>query len=132
MPNRYFRDVNFRPGVSKFKVEFDNELKSLMHHSTLIKRPFLGLVANRIYAYKFRAKSYAPYLYAGETEQNYFNYRSFQTSLRDKVAADIIAQKQLEASNPSKQRLILGLECSFNDSCAAVVSSTGKVLSNTK
>jgi N6-L-threonylcarbamoyladenine synthase len=28
--------------------------------------------------------------------------------------------------------LILGLECSFNDSCAAVVSSTGKVLSNTK
>lgn len=33
LPSRYFRDEKFRPNVSKFKVEFDNELKSLTHHS---------------------------------------------------------------------------------------------------
>ena len=71
--------------MSRFKVEFGNELKSLMYHSKLIKRPFLGDMANRIYAYKFRSKSYAPWLYAGENDTNYFNYRMFQTSLKDKI-----------------------------------------------
>ena len=77
--------------MSRFKVEFDKELKSLMYHSKLIKRPFLGHMANRIYAYKFRSKSYAPWLYGGENDTNYFNYRMFQTSFKDKIVDQIIA-----------------------------------------
>ncbi len=56
----------------------------------------------------------------------------FQTSFKDKVAQQIIEQKQVESTDLTKRRLILGLECSFNDSCASVVSSTGQILSNAK
>ena len=34
--------------------------------------------------------------------------------------------------NPDDNRLILGIESSFDDSCAGVVSASGKILANTK
>jgi tRNA A37 threonylcarbamoyltransferase TsaD len=89
-------------------------------------------MVQKIYSHKLKTKSYAPWLYGGENEKNYFNYRMFQTSFKDKVAQQIIEQKQVESTDLTKRRLILGLECSFNDSCASVVSSTGQILSNAK
>lgn len=99
-------------------------------HSNIIIRPYLGEVVKKVYMNKFTAKSYAPWLYSGETNDNYFNYRSFQTSIDKLKLNDILAQKKLEAKKKSNRKLILGLECSFNDSCASIVSSTGQILAN--
>lgn len=49
-------------------------------HNELHHRPFIGQLVRCVYSPKFRVKSYAPWFYAGETKDNYFNYRMFQTS----------------------------------------------------
>jgi hypothetical protein len=56
------------------KIDFDNELNSLEIHAINITRPRLSTITNNIYIPKFKAKSFASYLYAGETNENYKNY----------------------------------------------------------
>jgi hypothetical protein len=56
---------------------YDNELESLMMHEKYIKRPRLSSVINNIYIPKFKAKSFASYIYAGETSENYRDYKQF-------------------------------------------------------
>jgi hypothetical protein len=75
-------DLNFRKDVSRFEVDFENEIESITRHSGLFKRPFLGVLVNKIYVNKLKGKSYVPWVYGGETKDNYFNYRSFQTSVK--------------------------------------------------
>jgi len=77
-------------------------------------RPKLGKIIKKSYAGKLTAKCYAPWLYRGETKDTYFNYRAYQTSFRN-------VDTYSAAKDESKQRLILGIESSFNDCCAAIV-----------
>ena len=71
---------------------------------------------------KFNVKCFSPYIYAGENKDTYHNYHKFQTT-----NAEDLGRKQ---ASGKKDRLILGVETSFDDTCSAVVSSCGKVLSN--
>jgi hypothetical protein len=80
VPKKYLSDQNFRRDVSRFEVDFSMEIESMNRHSGLFNRPFLGQLVNKVYINKFKGKSYVPWVYAGETKDNYFNYRSFQTS----------------------------------------------------
>ena len=96
-----------------------------MHlHSLKHTRPELAPIVNHVYIPKFNVKRYSPYLYAGEKTPEYFNLRYFQTSNRDNSV-------KLGEPGPS-QRLIMGIESSFDDSCAGIVSSCGRVLANEK
>lgn len=88
-------------------------------HEQRISRPMLGNIINKIYIPKFKVKRFAPYMYKGETDSTHHNYRTFQTS-------NISKDKQGDKS------LILGIESSFDDACAAIVEGSGKVLANEK
>ena len=75
---------------------------------------------------------YSPYLYAGEqkAKHNYFNLRYFQNNNRERLgSADPSTGGE---GGTDRGRMILGIESSFDDSCAGIVSSAGKVLANAK
>lgn len=55
-------------------IDFDKELQSLQNHSEIIMRPRLSTISNNVYIQKFKVKSKASYIYAGETDENYRNY----------------------------------------------------------
>jgi len=87
----------------------------------MINRPRLSFVMNNIYIPKFKAKSYASYLYAGENNDTYRNYQ-------------FTPDKNFLFNNKDRSRddLILGIECSFDDSACGIVSSFGEVKSHIK
>lgn len=66
--------------MKKFEVDFTKEIESLGRHDAMMGKKNLLSLVRLIYIHKFNAKSYAPWFYAGENNDNYFNYRSFQTS----------------------------------------------------
>ena len=78
-------------------------------------------IVNKIYINKWNVKRQSPYLYSGEKHPDYFNQRYFQTNNKEGLGR-----------SPDDKRLILGIESSFDDSCAGVVSASGKILANTK
>ena len=73
----------------------------------------LKKIIENVYIPKLNVKRFSPYFYTGENERSYYNYREFQTNHR----------------NPNDD-LILGIESSFNDTAAALVTSHGSVFSN--
>ena len=80
-------------------------------------RPALSQLTDRIYIPKLLVKRFSPYFYSGETDLTYHNYRSFQT-------------RNLKEEAQNDQNLVLGIESSFNDTCAAIVRGNGEILSN--
>ena len=106
----------------RYPLNFDFEIKSLDVHEQRLQRPGIFHVVNKIYVPKFNVKCFSPYIYAGENKETYHNYRTFQTA-----NAEDLGRKQ---SRGKRDRLILGVETSFDDTCSAVVSSCGKVYSN--
>lgn len=93
-------------------------------HAQAVTRPKLRNIVRHVYIPKMNVKRYSPYLYAGEKSADYFNMRYFQTSNR--------SSKVKLGEKEQTQRLILGVESSFDDSCAGIVSSCGQVLANEK
>ena len=91
-------------------------------HSLNYTRPAIQPIVHEIYIPKFNVKRYSPYLYAGEKTSEFFNLRYFHTNNKEKLGDE----------RDEGKRLILGIESSFDDSCAGVVSSCGKVLANEK
>ena len=67
-------------------------------------------------------KRFSPYIYSGENKDNYHNYHKYQESNEEDLGRKL--------NDDQKKKLILGVETSFDDTCSAVVSSCGKVLSN--
>jgi hypothetical protein len=88
-------------------------------HEEFILRPRLSLLMNNVYIPKFKAKSFASYLYAGETEENYNNYRVSNNTNH------LFGNK-----NRSPEDLILGIEATFDDSAASLVNSFGQIKAN--
>lgn len=101
-------------------VDFKNEIRSLYIHESDFTRPRLAYLINNIYIPKFKAKSFAAYLYGGETSETHSNYRVS------------INEPNLVFGNPdrSKDEVMLGIECSFDESAASLVNSFGEIKSN--
>ena len=93
-------------------------------HEQRIKRPGITQLINRIYIPKFNVKRFSPYIYSGENKDNYHNYHKHQEYNEEDLGR--------KPKGKQKKRLILGVETSFDDTCSAVVSSCGQVLSNEK
>ena len=58
-------------------ANFDNEINSMVNHEHLITRPRLGFLMKLIYMPKFRVKTFASYVYAGENDDNYNDYSKY-------------------------------------------------------
>ena len=109
---------------TRFPIDFGTEMKCLSLHKKHHKKDSFKNIIKHVYIPKFNVKRYSPYLYAGEKAIDYFNMRSYQTSNKD-------ARVRL-GEHADSTRLILGIESSFDDSCAGIVSSSGQVLANEK
>ena len=87
-------------------------------------REHLKPLVKNVYMNKLKVKRYSPYIYAGERNEEYFNLRYFQTNNRIKLGHN--------ESNSSDRRMILGIESSFDDTAAGIVTPGGSVLANCK
>jgi tRNA A37 threonylcarbamoyltransferase TsaD len=77
-------------------------------------------VISKIYIPKFNVKLYAPFMYSGEKSSIPWNhYRNLSDT-----------PKGPSENYKNDKRLLLGIESSFDDTCASVVEGTGAVLSN--
>lgn len=85
-------------------------------HEEIFLRPRLSVLCKNIYIPKFRAKSFAPYLYAGETESTYNDYKTFSNKTH-----------LFGNSERSREELVLGIHSSFDDSSASLVNSFGEI-----
>jgi len=74
---------------------------------------------NSIYIPKLKAKSFASYLYSGESNESYNNYEYYNNE--DTIFKD---------NQRSRDEYILGIEGSFDDSGASLVNSYGEIISN--
>lgn len=108
--------------MQQHEVDFNNELACIGLHDKYLAKAELQSLVERIYIHKWNVKRQSPYLYAGEKTPEYFNQRYFQTNN---------ALKSDDSRDPDK-RLILGIESSFDDSCAGIVAASGKTLANAK
>jgi len=81
-------------------------------------------MVKQIYLNKWQVKRYSPYIYAGENTPEYFNLHYSQSNTKERLG------QKLESG--SERKMILGIESSFDDSCAGIVSSCGSVLANSK
>lgn len=96
---------------------FDNEIRSLVVHEHYVTRPRLSMLTNNVYIPKLKAKAFANYIYGGETNENYNNYREYEnknTLFNDK--------------NRPRNEYILGIESTYDNACASLVNSYGEVL----
>ena len=100
-------------------INFDNELRSLINHEQIILRPRLSNLTNNVYIPKFRTKGYCAYIYGGETDENYSNYK-------------IISDKNFvfQDTDRSSKDYVLGLDFTSTVSGASLVNSYGKILAN--
>jgi hypothetical protein len=103
------------------KINFDNELNSLEMHAKNITRPRLSMIINNIYIPKLKAKSFASFLYAGETDENYSNYEEFNNK-----------NHLFDDETRPRNEYILGIESSFDESAASLMNSYGEILSEKK
>ena len=90
-----------------------------MHEETF-QRPRLEKLVNNIYVPKLKVKSFASYVYSGETKENYNNYE-VNTNGPNKI---------FSKKDRSRDEFILGIESSFDESAASIVNSYGEVKSN--
>lgn len=95
-------------------------MRSLYIHEDYFQRPRLSLLINNVYIPKFKAKSFAAFLYGGESSETYSNYH---VSLNEPNAV-------FNNADRSKNDLILGIESSFDESAASLVNSYGEIQSN--
>ena len=49
-------------------------------HAHRLKRPGIAHVISHVYIPKFNVKRFSPYIYSGETKDNYHNYHRFQVA----------------------------------------------------
>ena len=74
---------------------------------------------NNIYIPKFKAKSFASFMYNGENNENYNDYKVF--SNKNTIFSD---------PNRPDNEYILGIESSFDESAASLVNSYGTILTD--
>ena len=101
-------------------IDFKREIRSLYIHEETFQRPRLATLVNGIYIPKFKAKSFAAFLYGGENPDTYNNYL-LSVNEPNKIFGD---------KNRSKDDLILGIESSFDESAASLGNSFGEIRSN--
>jgi hypothetical protein len=78
------------------------------------------MLVNNVYIPKFKAKGFAAYLYGGETDETYNDYKVAVNEPND-VFSD---------SGRSRDDVILGIETSFDETAVSLVNSFGEVKSN--
>ena len=101
-------------------VDFKSEIRSLYIHEENFQRPRLANLVNSIYIPKLKVKSFAAYLYGGETYENHSSYNEVNNG----------PNKVFEDKDRSRDELILGIESSFDESAACLINSFGEIKSN--
>lgn len=112
--------IDFILKADRTVLDFRNEALSLYQHQDSFQRPRLAHLMNNIYIPKLKAKAFAAFVYAGETNENHSDYQKS------------INGPNLLFDNPERSRddLILGIESSFDESAASLVNSFGEVKSS--
>lgn len=100
-------------------IDFKNEVRSLYVHEEFFQRPRLSMLVNNVYIPKLKAKSFAAFLYGGESSETHSNYK---LSLNEPNTV-------FNKADRSRDDLILGIESSFDESAASLVNSFGEVKS---
>jgi hypothetical protein len=101
-------------------IDFKSEIRSLYIHEQTFERARLETLVKKIYIPKFKAKSFAAYMYAGESPQNYSQYNLVEGGVN----------KIFDNKERPRNEYILGIESSFDESAASIVNSWGEVISN--
>ena len=121
IPNKFtdIKKMDVIMQCDRTNIEFEREIESLRAHEELFNRPRLTYLVNNVYIPKLKAKSFASFLYAGESDDNYNNYRQFTN--HNTLFNDL---------SRCKEEVILGIESSFDESAASLVNSYGKVIAD--
>ena len=88
----------------------------MLKHELIFGRPRLGSLINNVYIPKLKVKMIFSEIYQPETLENYNKYDTFIE--KDKIFGD---------KDRSRDEVILGVESSFDDSCASLVNSFGEI-----
>lgn len=122
MPNTItdLNKIDYILNLDRSHVDFQQEIRALYNHQNDFARPRLSTLVDQIYIPKFKAKAFCSALYAGETMDNYNRYNTLGSS-PNSVFSD--AQR-----DPNE--VILGIESSFDESAASLVSSFGEIKAN--
>ena len=93
----------------------------MIRHEQIFGRPRLGNLINSVYIPKLKVKMILSEMYQSESLENYNKYDTFIE--KDTIFAD---------KDRSKEEVIMGIESSFDDSCASLVNSFGEIKSEAK
>ena len=104
--------------AKRLEVDFRNELDSLAVHAGILEQKRVEELVREIYLPKLKVKFNSPYVYAGENSGNYRRLDRFQT-----------VNHLFSDGQRDPQKVILGIESSFDESAACLVNSFGKIMS---
>lgn len=112
--------IDYILNLDRSNVDFQLEIRALYNHQNDFARPRLSTLVDQIYIPKFKAKAFCEALYAGENIDNYNRYNTLGSS-PNSVFSD---------SKRDPNEVILGIESSFDESAASLVSSFGEIKAN--